>query len=566
MKRRMLFMVILIIILCSTNAIAQTDYYYYKGNKIPLLLNENKVCLSISKDRQNTIKRILANVKVLKRIEDDDFDIIVILQSEFERLTTLDSWKEDSKSVILSHCYFTTDETEVYATPYLNIRLQKEQDIDLLSLYSKQYGIKIVKQDPLMPLWYILAVNQDCDMNTVECANRIWESGKFAASVPDLCSDDMTCSNDSMFTQQWGLQNSIYTGIDISASDAWNYATGNHIKIAILDTGVDMTHIDLASNISNLSYDAETSTSPSVVYRYHGTKCAGIAAAVKDNSIHIAGVAPEAKIVSISVNIGSSTNIALKLADGITWAYQNGVDIISNSWHVSGSHTAIDEAIQNAFLYGRQGKGCVIVFASGNGYSNNVSYPANSNDKILAVGAIDKTGARAAFSNYGTTLDLVAPGVDILSTYPVNQTASDSGTSMACPHVAGVAALILELNPELTVNQVNSIINSHAKKLSGVNFNVNNSYGLWNNEYGYGLVDAYSSVINTPSLVYIQNDTITGTSVISEDYIYVGSDVTDRIDHGDVILGPGNITLKAERTVIKNSTTVPLGTTLTIEN
>ena len=137
---------------------------------------------------------------------------------------------------------------------------------------------------------------------------------------------------------------------------------------------------------------------------------------------------------------------------------------------------------------------------------------------------------------------------------------------MACPHVAGVAALILELNPELTVNQVNSIINSHAKKLSGVNFNVNNSYGLWNNEYGYGLVDAYSSVINTPSLVYIQNDTITGTSVISEDYIYVGSDVTDRIDHGDVILGPGNITLKAERTVIKNSTTVPLGTILTIEN
>ena len=559
-------MMILIIILCSTNAIAQTDYYYYKGNKIPLSLNENKVCLSISKDRQNTIKRILANVKVLKKIEDDDFDIIVVLQSEFERLTTLESWKEDTKSVILSHCYITTDETEVYATPYLNIRLQKEQDIDLLTLYAKQYGIKIVKQDPLMPLWYILAVNQDCDMNTVECANRIWESGKFAASVPDLSFDDMTCSNDPMFNQQWGLQNSINTGIDISASDAWNYATGNHVKIAILDTGVDMTHIDLTSNIGNLSYDAETKTSPSVVYRYHGTKCAGIAAAVKDNSIHIAGVAPDAEIVPISVNIGNSTNNALKLADGITWAYQHGVDIISNSWHSSGSHTAIDEAIQNAFLYGRQGKGCIIVFSSGNGSSNYVSYPANSNDTILAVGAIDNTGARANFSNYGTTLDLVAPGVDILSTYPVNLTAYDSGTSMACPHVAGVAALILELNPELTVTQVNSIINSHAKKLSSVNFNVTMPDGSWNNEYGYGLVDAYSSVINTPSLVYIQNDTITGTNVISADYIYVGSDVTDRIGHGDVILGQGDITLKAGYIEIKNSTTVPLGTILTIEN
>jgi len=137
---------------------------------------------------------------------------------------------------------------------------------------------------------------------------------------------------------------------------------------------------------------------------------------------------------------------------------------------------------------------------------------------------------------------------------------------MACPHVAGVAALILELNPELTVTQVNSIINSHAKKLSGVNFNVTMPDGSWNNEYGYGLVDAYSSVINTPSLVYIQNDTITGTNVISADYIYVGNDVTDRMEHGDVILGQGDITLKAGYIEIKNSTTVPLGTTLIIEN
>ena len=566
MKRRKLFMVILITILCSTNAVAQTDYYYYKGDKIPLLLNENKVCLSISKDRQNTIKRILANVKVLEKIEDDDFYIIVVLQSEFERLTTLESWKEDAKSVILSHCYITTDETEVYATPYLNIRLQKEQDIDLLTLYAKQYGIKIVKQDPLMPLWYILAVNQDCDMNTVECANKIWESGKFAASVPDLCSDDMTCSNDPLFNQQWGLQNSINTGIDISASDAWNYATGNHVKIAILDEGVDTTHIDLAPNISNLSYDAETNTSPSDVYGNHGTICAGIAAAAKDNSIHIAGVAPDAEIVPISFKMGRATNRGLASADGITWAYQHGVDIISNSWHISGKHNAIAEAIQNAFLYGRQGKGCIIVFASGNGSSSYVSYPANSNDKILAVGAIGKTGVRPNFSNYGTALDLVAPGVNILSTCPVNQTSSYSGTSMACPHVAGVAALILELNPELTVTQVNSIINSHAKKLSGVNFNVTMPDGSWNNEYGYGLVDAYSSVINTPSLVYIQNDTITGTNVISADYIYVGNDVTDRMEHGDVILGQGDITLKAGYIEIKNSTTVPLGTTLIIEN
>ena len=137
---------------------------------------------------------------------------------------------------------------------------------------------------------------------------------------------------------------------------------------------------------------------------------------------------------------------------------------------------------------------------------------------------------------------------------------------MACPHVAGVAALILELNPGLTVNQVNSIINSNAKKLSGVNFNITKPDGLWNNEYGYGLVDAYSSVMNTPRTVYIQNETINGTRNITADSIYVGKDVTNLIGQGDVILGPGNITLKADYIEIKNSTTVPLGTTLKVEN
>ena len=90
--------------------------------------------------------------------------------------------------------------------------------------------------------------------------------------------------------------------------------------------------------------------------------------------------------------------------------------------------------------------------------------------------------------------------------------------------------------------------------------------GPWNNEYGYGLVDAYSSVINTPSIVYIQNENITGTRTISAGSIYVGRDVTNTKDYGDVILGQGDITLKAGYVEIKNSTTVPLGTTLKIGN
>lgn len=560
-------LMLLFIILCSAYMIAQTDYYY-KGKKIPLIINENKVCVSIPKVCVKTSERILANVKVLNKINDEKFDIFIIPQSDLEKITTFVSGGKNMKSVILTSCYLTEDKDEVFATPYMNVRLKKEQDLDLLTSYAEKYGLKIVKRDQLMPLWYILTITQDSEKNSLECANLLWESGLFAASVPDLCSDNLTCSDDPLFNMQWGLHNSNYTDIDISASLAWNYATGKNVKIAILDSGIDMNHIDLSSNISNLSYDTETGTSPSdTIYGDHGTHCAGIAAAKKDNGIQIAGVAPDATIVSISNPLtASTTNIQLKLANGITWAYLHGVDIISNSWRSPIKNEAIDESIQNAFRYGRNGKGCVIVFASGNRYSNNVSYPANCNDTILVVGAIDSTGVKRPSSNYGTGLDIVAPGDNILSTLPNDSAGYKSGTSMACPHVSGVAALILERNSELTVNQVNCIINGNAKKIPGVNFNVTKPNGLWNNKYGYGLVDAFNSVQNTPSVIYIQNETITGDRFLSADSIYVGKDVTDGKSYGNVTLGQGQINLKAKYVEFKNSTSVPLGTILEIEN
>ncbi|MBR1469820.1 MAG: S8 family serine peptidase [Prevotella sp.] len=560
MRKTILFLYLLI----PMYLLGQTEHYYYKGKKIPLFVDENKICISIPKVSEKASEKIFANIKVLGKINDEIFNISVIHRSELKKITSLNLWKEYAKSVLLTSCYKTTENAEVSLTPYLNVQLKKEKDIDLLTAYAEKYGLKIVRNSRLMPLWYILAVTPDSDKSPLECANMIWESGKFAASVPDFCSDDLNCSNDPLFDEQWGLNNNNYTSIDISACAAWNYATGKNVKIAILDTGIDLNHIDLVSNISNLSYDTETGSSPSIIYGDHGTHCAGIAAAIKDNGIHIAGVAPDATIVSISNLMDTTTNSRLKRADGIIWAYQNGVDIISNSWGSATHHDAIENAIRDAFRYGRQGKGCIIVFSSGNGSLNNVGYPANCNDTILAVGAINEAGMRVTSSNYGDKIDLVAPGDFILSTLPNDRVGPRTGTSMACPHVAGVAALILERNPELTVTEVNHIINSNAKKISGVNFNITKPDGSWNNEYGYGLVDAYNSVINTPSVVYLQNDTITGTNVITATKIYVGKDVTDRKEQGDVVLGPGNITLEAESVEIKNSTTVPVGTVLVI--
>ena len=563
------FFIILLLISVHVRAFAQSPFfYYYKGSPIPLSLNENKVCVSFPNDKGIACNDILSNINVLDTIRDDFFNISIIQQSDVDKLTASANRKKEFNSMLISPTFFTEEGNEVFLTPYLSVRLKREEDYNILLSYVEKYNLRIVKKNSFLPLWYLLSISHATSMNTLDVANAIWESNLFAASVPDLSSVDLSfCSNDPLFDNQWGLFNSSYPNIDISVCPAWNYCTGKNVRIAIIDTGIKKNHRDLSENIlDELSYNTETGYSSYSYEGDHGTHCAGIIAAIKDNDIDIAGVAPEAKIIPIHNTLEATAGIQHQLADGIMWAYLNGADIISCSWGVPTKNSIIDEAIHSAFTYGRNGKGCVITFATGKSGDNFISYPANCNDTILAVGAINEEGLRCSFSNYGGELDLVAPGEHIISTVVDHNVGYMNGTSMACPHVAGVAALILERNPELSVTQVNSIICRNAKKLSNVAFDSTRADGPWNEQYGYGLVDAYNSVKNTPHIVYLQNDTIMGTTLISADTIYVGKDVTDTNESGDVIIGPGNITLEAKSVNIKNSTRVPINTRLKIQN
>lgn len=314
-------MMILFIIICSIHTIAQTDYYYYKGKKIPLTLNDKKICVNMYRDNKDVSERIRANVQVLDTIRDETFESFVISRSDFKKLTAQDFWEEDAKSVILTSSYYTKNNKEVFASPYFYVKLKKEEDINLLTSYAEKYRFTIVRQNSFMPLWYILAVTKDCDKNVLECVNSLWESGDFAASEPDLCAKDLTYSNDPLYNQQWGLHNSYHPDIDISVSSAWTYATGRNIKIAILDDGVVRNHKDLESNIDSLFYDAlYDSSSYYRVYGDHGTHCAGIAAAVKDNGKLIAGVAPDATIVPINNRLDIMFPVLSGCwANGINW-------------------------------------------------------------------------------------------------------------------------------------------------------------------------------------------------------------------------------------------------------
>lgn len=219
----------------------------------------------------------------------------------------------------------------------------------------------------------------------------------------------------------------------------------------------------------------------------------------------------------VSHDLYLSSTFSAELADGISWAWKNGADVITNSWGDQGGayynrmhSTILEQAITDAMTKGRNGLGCVVTFAAGN-YSGVMDYPGNFHDDILTVGSIDSNGSRSSFSGYGTKLDVVAPGNNILSTLPNNSTGSKNGTSMATPHVAGIAALVISNNPTLTRLQVVTAIEKSAKKVGSYTYSTTSGRpnGTWNNQMGYGLVDAYAALNSVCPVVTFYDQTVT---------------------------------------------------------
>ena len=305
--------------------------------------------------------------------------------------------------------------------------------------------------------------------------------------------------NDTRRTEQWYLNS-------INAYTAWDITTGNsNIIVAVLDTGTDWGHPDLGngtdgySNVdATLGWNYLTGNNNVITTNDHGTRVAGIIGAKTHNSRGIAGVSGGRQSSGVTImplcvaNASGVVNIAVT-DDAIIDAVDNGARVINMSF--SGpSSTALDDAIAYAVQ-----NNVVLVAASGNGNSSTVSYPASHND-VIAVGAINKNNQRASYStwgsDYGTNLDVVAPGVGILSTTLNSDYDSDDGTSYAAPQVAGIAALILSIRPDLTQAQVRQTIESNCVKLSGYTFSNNSSHpnSTWNNQVGHGLVNAYAAV------------------------------------------------------------------------
>ncbi len=293
--------------------------------------------------------------------------------------------------------------------------------------------------------------------------------------------------NDPYYNLQWGLST-------IDAPQAWDVTLGSHsVVVAVVDTGVWYTDGDIAPNMwnntdgshgwnfilnNNNPMDSDNQ-GPNPVY--HGTGVAGVTAAVTNNRYLISGVA-QARVMALEAlgpnGEGSSSNTSL----AIRWAADHGAKIINLSLGTNSTFvgpTDISLAINYAWS-----KGALVIAAAGNSGSSTLDYPAVL-PNVVAVGAVDQTGARAQFSNYGSGLSIMAPGVTIWTLTANNGTHALDGTSLATPFVSGVAALLLTLDPTLTNVELWNVLNQTAVPVGTSGYNT---------QYGWGVVNAWNAI------------------------------------------------------------------------
>jgi subtilisin family serine protease len=363
---------------------------------------------------------------------------------------------------------------------------------------------------------------------TVELSNKLMQTGEVEFAVPNFVSEFKKVAVPSVISEQWHLK-------VVDAAGAWGTTRGRGVTIAILDDGVDVDHPNLKPNIKRrpdpseprdqygrdffVGEDASDHFDPrpkkfQAPYDemagndIHGTCCAGVAAASGSVS-GVLGAAPEARILPVKIFHGDDLAVESRVADAIRYA-SRFADILSCSW--GGARSPDIEAAINDAGAGRGGKGCPVFVATGNESRAQVSYPARF-PSAIAVGASTDGEVRASYSNYGPEVSVVAPSDggrrSIYTTdvsYPNRgfnlgtaaaggvdglHTNSFGGTSSATPLVAGIAALVLAANPNLTRDQVRTVLQGTAKKIGPAgSYNANGR----SREYGYGRVDAAKAV------------------------------------------------------------------------
>ncbi|HUW18268.1 MAG TPA: S8 family serine peptidase, partial [Sedimentisphaerales bacterium] len=537
------------------------EFYYYYEEKIGLNLSTEAIAIrfedGIGKERQENLIKcdpMLENVLdeklphgLVLAATNPGFDTAAVAKA----LETLNAFAEIKYTTPV----FRFRNLKLVLFNQFVVRFKPDvTDADIQAL-NEQKGAALVRKSPYRRNRYVLRVLNPKARNAIELANLYSENPLVEYATPDFVvigGYHNLSPDDTYFASQWALNN---TGqdppagtpdADMDPPEGWGTETGaSDIVIAVIDSGVDIDHEDLASKIwtnevelngeSGVDDDEngyiddihgwnfESGTNDPRGTYYHGTACAGLAAADTNNAKGVAGVSWATRVMPL--RIGTLGPITSAAADALDYASNNGADVLTNSWGVS-PNADLTDAITHAKNNGREGKGCPIIFSSGN-YNGPVAYPATLTQTI-AVGASDHYDERwdvdsGDGSNFGGELDVVAPtgwgsqaavifwttditgsagynwGSTAMGDAAGNYTKWFGGTSAAAPQVAGLAALILSRNPHLTADQVQSIIESTAD---------DRAQPGWDPYYGWGRINAHRAVLEAASLTFSKDDNL----------------------------------------------------------
>lgn len=288
-----------------------------------------------------------------------------------------------------------------------------------------------------------------------------------------------------IFTIQEVKQQAGWNITAFNLPETWKHTQGEGVKLAVLDTGVDLGHSDLKDNLLP-GYNVISPNKPPQddCKSGHGSHVAGIICA-SNNDIGVVGVAPKSKVIPVKVLDKNGQGDLLNVAKGIRWAVDNGADLLVMSLGTPNKVQEVRKALQYAIS-----KNVVAFVAAGNsGFTSEIFYPS-AYPECIAVGSIDESFHRSQFSCTGKNLDFMAPGNKILSTVPTNWYAILSGTSMACPFVAGIAALLLshvrKNKSNIALNNVADYTNALKKYTTHIT-----DTNLKNREFyeGFGIID-----------------------------------------------------------------------------
>ncbi len=542
MKFKYLFIAVAAIMLMASLKTQDEKFYYSFDKKVPLVSNSNKLFVNYYLDtdivkKETFIKESIPDAEIRWH---NPFLLEIECKSEkyTKEIRAKLMLKDDVRYCTQAYIY---DGHDIGVADEILVRFLPNVQSGEQKKVHEKFKTKVVEKNEIFQL---LVIPKGSD--ALEIANQYYETGLFEFAYPSFISYPIfhqVIPNDTYFGNQITCHNigqvfndghSGTADADIDAPDAWEISKGcGDVIIAVIDQGVTSNHPDLPNtrqirlNGSNFGDGNANDPSPTGDGN-HGNSCAGVIAATMNNNQGIAGIAPYCRIMPIRIDNATGADVA----NAITFAVNNGADILSNSWGLAIPEPAVVTAIRNAVNNNR-----VVIFAAGNTAnhaSNNngsVTYPANQDiSPMLVVGASDRNDSQANYSPTSSLIDVVAPShrayptgitgetfemwsIDIPDsagynvwhgpTIPPNlgevlpstgtnhlaYTGRFGGTSHSCPVVAGVAALMLSVDSSLTPQEVFNILTSTADDVGGYAY----SNGRCN-EMGYGRVNAFSAV------------------------------------------------------------------------